>query len=84
MNDTTAEMKSELRKRLLATTPSQRLHMMSRMFSAAKVLARATVGSATDNDGPDAAAVFRRMYRTDFSAGEIATISARLSTTDMQ
>ena len=75
MSDTTAEVQAELRRRLRATDASQRLRMMSGMFSAAKSLAR---GSVTDEADPPEAALFRRMYRTDFSASELAAIAEHL------
>ena len=74
MNDTDVEIQAEYRKRLAATSASERLRMMSGMFSSAKVLAFAAEGAA-DRSPAD---VFERMYRSDFSAGEVAVISGHL------
>ena len=78
MNDTTANVQAEFRKRLRATDASRRLRMMSGMFSAAKSLSR---GSVRDEADPPEAALFRRMYRTDFSASELALIAEHLKAT---
>lgn len=78
MNDTSAEVQTEYRKRLRATNASQRLRMMSGMFSAAKVLARPAAGSAKEDADPPEAVLFERMYRTDFSVSELAAISEHL------
>lgn len=78
MNDTAAEIQAELRRRFAATDASERLRMMSGMFSAAKSLAQATIDSLEDESDAPAAALFKRMYRTDFSASEIAAISEHL------
>jgi hypothetical protein len=80
MNDTTAEMEAEFRARIRATTVSERLRMMSGMFATARALAVAAMGSSGVKDVP-AAILFERMYRTDFSVGEIAAISQHLRTT---
>ena len=75
MDDTTEEVQGEFLKRFRATDASQRLRMMSGMFSAAKSLARGSVRNEAD---PPEAAFFRRMYRTDFSASELAVIAEHL------
>ena len=74
MNDTTPEIEAEFRKRIAAATPSERLRMMSGMFSTAKALAGAALGAERDDAEPHRAAVFARMYVTDFSAEEISAI----------
>lgn len=79
MNDTTAEIQAEFRARFRTTTASERLRMMSGMFSAARALAGAAKASSGDEDLPEAV-LFERMYRTDFSAGEVAAISEHLRT----
>jgi hypothetical protein len=84
MNDTTHEIEAEFRKRIAASTPSERLRMMSGMFSAAKALAGASIGGARDGAAPPRAVLFERMYRTDFSAEEVAAISKRLRTVHAQ
>ena len=80
MNDTSAEAQAEFRKRLLATDASRRIQMVSGMFSAARALGCAAANSSTGNVDPTPAAVFERMYRTDFSARELAAISEHLKT----
>jgi hypothetical protein len=75
MNDTTANVQAEFRKRLKATDASRRLRMMSGMFSAAKSLAWGMVRD--EGDRPEVA-LFRRMYRTDFSPRELALIVEHL------
>jgi len=47
------------------------------MFSAARTLAGAAPGSPGDEDLREAI-LFERMYRTDFSAREVAAISEHL------
>jgi hypothetical protein len=80
MKDTTAELQAEFRTRLRATTASERLRMMSGMFSAARALAGAATGNSGDEDPPEDI-LFERMYRTDFSAAEVAAISQHLRAT---
>ena len=46
MNDTDVEIQAEYRKRLGATSASERLRMMSGMFSSVKVLAFPAEGAA--------------------------------------
>jgi hypothetical protein len=77
MNDTPANVQAEFRRRLRATDATRRLRMMSGMFSAAKSLARARI---QDGAGPPEAAIFRRMYRTDFTARQLAGIAEHLRT----
>ncbi len=78
MNDTSAEAQAEFRKRLLATDASRRIQMVSGMFSAARALACAAANSSACNVDPTPAALFERMYRTDFSARELTTIAEHL------
>lgn len=80
MNDTTAQVQSEYRRRLRAKGPTERLRMMSGMFSTAKTLARAAAAGAGDKGDPAAVIVFERMYRSDFSAGELAAVAEHLRT----
>lgn len=80
MNDTAPEIRAEFRKRIAASTPSERLRMMSGMFSAAKVLVGARIRGAGDHGVPPPAVLFERMYKTDFSAEDVAAISKHLRT----
>ena len=81
MNDTSAEARAEFRKRLLATDATRRIQMVSGMFSTARALAAAAASSSGGNGDPTPAAIFERMYRTDFSARELAVIAEYLETT---
>lgn len=81
MNYTTAAVQAEFRRRLWAKSATERLRMMSGMFSTAKTLALAATAGAGDNGDPAAVVVFERMYRSDFSADELAAISEHLRTT---
>ncbi|MFQ5745323.1 MAG: hypothetical protein ACE5HV_17345, partial [Acidobacteriota bacterium] len=62
MNHTTAEVQAEFRRRLRATDASERMRMMSGMFSAAKALARAAMRGPGNEADPPQAVLFRRMY----------------------
>jgi len=81
MNDTTASVQAEFRMRLRATDATQRLRMMSGMFSAARSLSRSSVGDEAGSSEIAGAALFRRMYRTDFDAGELEAIAEHLKAT---
>ncbi|MCH7823505.1 MAG: hypothetical protein IH849_01775 [Acidobacteria bacterium] len=80
MTDTSAEARAEFRKRLLATDATRRIQMVSGMFSTARALAGAAASSSTGKVDPTSAAIFERMYRTDFSARELAAIAEHLET----
>lgn len=55
--------------------------MMSGMFAAARSLAKS--GLPDDVDAPKAA-LFKRMYRTDFSANELAVIAEHLEAVHLE
>ncbi len=78
MTDTSAEARAEFRKRLLGTDATRRIQMVSGMFSTARALGAAAANGRAGNVEPTPAAMFERMYRTDFSARELGVIAEHL------
>jgi hypothetical protein len=52
--------------------------MMSGMFASARVLARSSSRTGEGAAGESRSALFRRLYRGDFDAEELAAVSAHL------
>ena len=80
MSDTAATVQAEFRTRLHAKSATERLRMMSGMFSTAKTIALAAAANAGDKGDPAAVIVFERMYRCDFDAEQLAAIAEHLRT----
>lgn len=80
MNDTTPEMRERYRQMLMSRPGAERVEMAFRMFDAARMLVRASLG---DPDGVDHSAemrvrLFLRTYGRDFDAETKQKIVASL------
>lgn len=84
MNDTSPEVRERYRRMLMLRTGAERVEMACRMFDAARMLVRASLG---DPDGVDSSAemrvrLFLRTYGRDFDTETTRRIVARLRATD--
>ncbi len=80
MKDTPPSIAAQYRRLLLARSGEERLTMACRMFDAARVLVRASLGDpdGTDDSAEMRARVFLRTYGSDYDAAARARIVDRL------
>lgn len=71
MNDTSPEVETLYRERLMALSGSQRFLRGARMFEAAREMVLASLPAGTD-EGTARRALLRRFYGQDLEPGELA------------
>ena len=83
MSDTPQEIEAHFATLMSRRTGSERVEMMFSMLSTAKAIAASSIRAArpTISDADLRAAIFERLYASDYSLQELATISERIRTT---
>lgn len=80
MNDTPPDVQARMATLLAARTGSERVEMCFSMFASAKKIVEASIRHRQPHIGDAAlkAAVFRRVYVSDFSPEELERIATRI------
>lgn len=83
MNDTPPEVDARFAALLADRTGSERVEMMFSMLATAKAIAASSIRATrpTISESDLRAAVFERLYASDYSPEQLASISERIRTT---
>ncbi len=80
MNDTPQEVQARFAELMAARSSADRVGMMFSMLATAKAIVASSIRAATPDitDADLKAAIFERMYASDFLPEELAVIRARI------
>ena len=80
MNDTPPDVQARFDALMASRTGSERVEMMFSMNATARAIVISSIRAAQPNisDADLRACLFERLYASDFSASELAVISARI------